>query len=364
MRRSRAVLGVVLLTGAVGVLAWVSTSRGASARDAGVVGSEAAACGKERWTVKTLQDQAGRTLDLAKVVKTTVPKLRALPVKRGPGASRGNGVESTVYQVRARLVSAKLEDDSDIYLVIRGPARAGTMNVEFPLASSCTSNASIGAKARMRNARSAFVAACGMPESSSFMQLSGSATIRGVGFFDFIHGQPGIAPNGIELHPVLELTSATCIRTDTPSPPASSVVAGRYCGSTEQDRPLCLTTSADARTLVEFRSSSIVSCAIGADSPPVPFEIPLRLGLLPAVPIRSDRSFVLTYTGPVVNDQRKLPTAHASSAPELSYRAEGLFTTDGNVTGSLVVLAVTFDMDGDHYQCAGSPLRWNGTRQR
>ena len=27
-------------------------------------------------------------------------------------------------------------------------------------------------------------------------------TVMGVGFFDFLHGQDGVAPNGIELHPV------------------------------------------------------------------------------------------------------------------------------------------------------------------
>jgi len=26
--------------------------------------------------------------------------------------------------------------------------------------------------------------------------------ITGVGFFDYLHGQRGVAPNGIELHPV------------------------------------------------------------------------------------------------------------------------------------------------------------------
>jgi hypothetical protein len=26
----------------------------------------------------------------------------------------------------------------------------------------------------------------------------------GVAFFDFLHGQTGVAPNGIELHPVLD----------------------------------------------------------------------------------------------------------------------------------------------------------------
>ena len=31
-------------------------------------------------------------------------------------------------------------------------------------------------------------------------------TVRGVGFFDRIHGQTGVAPNGIELHPVLAIS--------------------------------------------------------------------------------------------------------------------------------------------------------------
>ena len=29
--------------------------------------------------------------------------------------------------------------------------------------------------------------------------------ITGVGFFDYIHGERGVAPNGIELHPVLDV---------------------------------------------------------------------------------------------------------------------------------------------------------------
>jgi hypothetical protein len=29
------------------------------------------------------------------------------------------------------------------------------------------------------------------------------ARVTGVAFFDFLHGQTGVAPNGIELHPVL-----------------------------------------------------------------------------------------------------------------------------------------------------------------
>jgi hypothetical protein len=34
-------------------------------------------------------------------------------------------------------------------------------------------------------------------------------TIKGVGFWDYIHGQTGVAPNGIEVHPVLDITFGT-----------------------------------------------------------------------------------------------------------------------------------------------------------
>jgi hypothetical protein len=61
------------------------------------------------------------------------------------------------------------------------------------------------------------VAACG-EASSSFHDLVGTATITGVAFFDKKHGQNGIAPNGIELHPVLAFESADCTRPGTPAP--------------------------------------------------------------------------------------------------------------------------------------------------
>jgi len=84
------------------------------------------------------------------------------------------------------------------------------MIVEFPLAPACTANATSGAKLRMKNARDAFGAACGVPGVSSFTKLKVRATIRGIGFFDFFHNQTGVAPNEIELHPVLRFMDATC----------------------------------------------------------------------------------------------------------------------------------------------------------
>jgi hypothetical protein len=37
----------------------------------------------------------------------------------------------------------------------------------------------------------------------SHVRLCGRARVTGVAFFDFDHGQTGVAPNAIELHPIL-----------------------------------------------------------------------------------------------------------------------------------------------------------------
>jgi len=167
-----------------------------------------ASCGVERWSVKTLTDPAARRVNFHPR-PTTVAALRRLR-PTGYGA-RSPGVEMTSYRVRARLVETKLEEDDDYHLVVadlRHPSQ--TMIVEFP-ASNCTRHAAAVRRRQMVRARAAFVRACGYPSSSSFTYLRGTATITGVGFFDFPHGQTGVAPNAIELHPVLTFTHVRCI---------------------------------------------------------------------------------------------------------------------------------------------------------
>jgi hypothetical protein len=128
----------------------------------------------------------------------------------GPNTKRIEGVETTNYRVAARLVEMKLEDDRDVHLVVSVPsAPSKTMIVEFP-DTTCNGASSSPKKAKMRSARSALIAACGQPSSSRFTDLSGRATVTGVGFFDIPHGQTGIAPNAIELHPVLKFSPSSC----------------------------------------------------------------------------------------------------------------------------------------------------------
>ena len=115
--------------------------------------------------------------------------------------------EDSVYTITARLAAFKVEDDSDIHLAVADPADpSATMIVEFP-DPACDVQAAAGPQSQMTAARNAVIAACGQP-GRSYVNLKGTATITGVFFFDRIHGQRGIAPNGAELHPALAFSGS------------------------------------------------------------------------------------------------------------------------------------------------------------
>ena len=192
--------------------------------------SNGLACGEERWDVKTLSDPAAGSVSFAPQ-DTTVNALRSLPKPSvGQSTPRMAGAEMTTYRVTANLVEFKQEDDRDIHLVIADPSNAANMMiVEFPDVA-CEGAIDSAKKADMQSARNAFVAACGNPSTSTFKNISGTATLTGVAFFDILHGQTGVAPNGIELHPLFSF-SGTCSGSGatptatahpSPSPTASS----------------------------------------------------------------------------------------------------------------------------------------------
>jgi hypothetical protein len=81
------------------------------------------------------------------------------------------------------------------------------MIAEFPASFCVGSTAPPAAKAEMKTARAAILR-CGPAPREGFAPLTGPVTITGVGFWDFDHGQRGVAPNAIELHPVLKITGA------------------------------------------------------------------------------------------------------------------------------------------------------------
>lgn len=130
----------------------------------------------------------------------------------------GSRVEVTVYHlVGVRLVDARIEEDGDIHLVIRSKYAGEQMIVEFPNVA-CKGARVSQQKTEMEQARTDFATQCGLDawatrqSRATPKKLLGTAALLGVGFFDLQHPTPqsGVAPNNVELHPVLRFSAENC----------------------------------------------------------------------------------------------------------------------------------------------------------
>src|SRR5215469_18353966 len=185
----------------------------------------AAQCGVERWSVKTCTDADAGLVNLNSSTSTTITNMRAFAAPNPiPANNRVSGPETTVWVINATLTLFKLESDSDYHLVIQD-ASGNTMITEIP-SSSCV-GAGSPFLAGITNARSEFDAK--FTATTSFQTANIPVKVTGVGMFDFLHGQTGVAPNGIELHAVLDIVfnpSTTADFSLSASPASLSVTQG------------------------------------------------------------------------------------------------------------------------------------------
>jgi len=160
-----------------------------------------AQCGVERWSVKTGTDPDAGLVNLSSVTSTTIANMRAFTAPNPiPTNNRVAPAETTQWTIDATLTLFKLESDSDYHLVIQDSS-GNTMITEIP-SPTCVGSGS-PFFAGIQNARSEFDAK--FTATTSFQTANIPVRIKGVGMFDFLHGQTGVAPNGIEIHPVLDI---------------------------------------------------------------------------------------------------------------------------------------------------------------
>jgi len=184
-----------------------------------------AQCGVERWSVKTGTDPDAGLVNLNSSTNTTIASLRAVPAPSPiPSNNRVAPTETTQWVINATLTQYKLETDSDYHLVL-SDASGNTMIVEIP------SPTCVGAGSPflpgIQNSRAEFDAR--FTATTSFQTANIPVQIKGIGMFDFLHGQTGVAPNGIELHPVLDVIfnpGASPNFTMSASPSSVSVTQG------------------------------------------------------------------------------------------------------------------------------------------
>ncbi|GCE23022.1 hypothetical protein [Dictyobacter kobayashii] len=197
--------------------------------------STSGSCGVERWAVKTGTDADVGKINLQSVTQTTIATLSALTIPGSlPSNNRIQPTETTVFQLHDTLTQYKLESDSDYHLIV-ADGSGNTMIVEIP------DPACVGASSPLlpsiKKARAAFDAR--YTPNDTFQSANVPVTVTGVGFFDFLHGQAGVAPNGIELHAILDIQFGSG---GTPTPtPTGATPTPTPIGATPTPTPIGVT---------------------------------------------------------------------------------------------------------------------------
>ena len=172
------------------------------ARDSGAEVPHVA--GRLRWSVKTGADPDAQKLAGQTPATTTIASLRALPVPAVlPPEGRSPGAEETVWQLDATLVAYNRQSSGDYHLDIADD-QGNTMIAKIPDPAQLAPGSFFAQQ--IAAARQAFDNRFGIQTAPTpFTQVAEPVTLQGLGFFDFVHGQHGVAPNGIELHPVISI---------------------------------------------------------------------------------------------------------------------------------------------------------------
>jgi Fibronectin type III domain/IPT/TIG domain len=262
--------GLVLASALVGL----QSNRTGSRPDAGVgveqdqlnpnLASSTGACGVERWSVKTGTDADAALVNVGATTPTTIATMRSYsPPASLPANNRIQPQETAVYSIDATLTEYKLETDSDYHLVIQDGS-GSTMITEIPDPACAAGSLFLTS---IQSARGEFDAK--FTATGSFKVTSVPVRIRGIGFFDFLHGQTGVAPNGIELHPVLDIQ----FNPPPPVPMVDSVIPNS--GPTAGGTSVTISgTNFTAVTAVAFGSAAATTYTvnsatqIAATSPP------------------------------------------------------------------------------------------------
>ena len=101
--------------------------------------------------------------------------------------SARSAFERHIFRVMAAVTLVRLEDDGDLHLVL--VAGGAHMIAESP-SPTCTNDATPIRRKQIAAARRA-------------VRLCRRASVTGIVFWDYDHGQTGVPPNAIELHPIL-----------------------------------------------------------------------------------------------------------------------------------------------------------------
>ena len=154
----------------------------------------------KNWPFKIGTDPQAGDVSLDPV-PTSIDELRAIPHIDRPPSGRIAPFELMTYSLHdVWFQSFQRSPDGDVHMVLADDD-GHTMIAETP-PPSCTDDSSPWHD-KIVAVRSAILA--DLPPTALIGSRHELISLAGVGYIDSLHGQPGVAPNGIEIHPVLSI---------------------------------------------------------------------------------------------------------------------------------------------------------------
>ena len=208
-------------------------------------------CGGERWNVKAGIDSDKALVNLLTVTPATIDGMRSIHAPSSlPENSRIQPTEITTWTLNATLTKYVKSYDGDYHIVFQDSA-GRTMIGEIPDPACISSSSPF--RTGIAHARTQFNAM--FTATSTFKSASIPVSITGVGFFDYNEGQEGIAPNGIELHPIIDIVFGASFALSS-SPASTTIVQGNSANITVNS-----TTSNNFSSSIAFSATGLPSGA-------------------------------------------------------------------------------------------------------
>lgn len=161
-------------------------------------------CGVERWFVKTLADPDAARVNVEAVTVTSIRALNELPTRcSGLPDTRAFDEEFKTFEVMGRITFIAHEDDRDYHIALEDltdPAYTIVTELADTLCAGAVVSPHFSSLSRADAMWRILL------NDRPFQTLVGTVVrVRGVGFYDFEHGQRGRSRNCIELHPILAI---------------------------------------------------------------------------------------------------------------------------------------------------------------
>ncbi len=158
-------------------------------------------CGIERWHVKILTDPDTSFINWTPVT-TTIAEQNSFPEITVSEDTTRMAFEEQVVTVQCTITAFVRESDMDIHLIIVDNS-GDSMIAEIP-STECAEVAASAYASQFDAAAQWVTNNLGSPKTD-FKNVNVPATITGVLFQDFNHGQDGHAKNYREIHPVTKI---------------------------------------------------------------------------------------------------------------------------------------------------------------